>query len=181
MKGSVQSCQTKGLPIASALHFLLLSWHGFVWIWHWTSPIARKLPGASGFGWFFRCGRPRRSGFLPCGASTSLVLLTHILSARADLTFFSYTLQFVQLTTCCLAVLIPVRLGLQARQGDHSAIASSGHTGELVGCADGACDLAVGRKLSVTLLCGGGAAPCKRLRLKAYKTAIGRSCCLTAP
>jgi len=121
----MQSCQTKGLPIASALHFLLLSWHGFVWIWHWTSPIARKLPGASGFGWFFRCGRPQRSGSQPCTASTLLVLLTHTLSGRADLTFFSYTLQFVQLTACCLAVLIPVRLGLQARQIDQIAMTSS--------------------------------------------------------
>lgn len=44
-----------------------------VWVWH-TTPAALALPGSSGFGWFFRY-----------------------------LTFWSYTLQLLQLSLCILA------------------------------------------------------------------------------
>lgn len=49
------------------------------WVWH-TTAAAAVLPGAHGFGWFFRY-----------------------------LTFCSYTLQLIQLVFCCLAHLTRVR------------------------------------------------------------------------
>ncbi|KAK9839410.1 hypothetical protein WJX81_000507 [Elliptochloris bilobata] len=66
------------LQVPSTVHFALLAWHLFVWTWHFLSPLAKNLPGAVGFGWFFRY-----------------------------LTFFSYTLQLVQLIVCCVAVVLP--------------------------------------------------------------------------
>ena len=39
---------------ARAFHLAALSWFAFVFFWHFFSPQAKQLPGASGFGWFFR-------------------------------------------------------------------------------------------------------------------------------
>jgi hypothetical protein len=39
---------------ARLFHAVSLSWFAYVFFWHWT-PAAKILPGAKGFGWFFRC------------------------------------------------------------------------------------------------------------------------------
>ena len=57
---------------------MALAWYLWVWLWHFT-PAAVHLPGASGFGWFFKY-----------------------------LTFYSYTFQMVQLFCCCWADLAQV-------------------------------------------------------------------------
>ena len=59
--------------IAFAYHIMFLAVFGKVWSWHWT-PAAANLPGAHGFGFFFRY-----------------------------LTFCSFTLQVVQLILCVAA------------------------------------------------------------------------------
>lgn len=59
--------------IAFVFHLLAFALFVKVWMWH-TTPAALSLPGSSGFGWFFRY-----------------------------LTFWSYTLQLVQLACCVLA------------------------------------------------------------------------------
>ncbi|CAL8468421.1 g7961 [Coccomyxa elongata] len=60
--------------LAAIFHTVALSWYLYVWTWHFTSDTAKVLPGASGFGRFFRY-----------------------------LTFYSYTLQLIQLLAsfCC--------------------------------------------------------------------------------
>jgi hypothetical protein len=65
--------------VAFAFHLLAFVLYLRVWLWH-TTPAALLLPGATGFGWFFRY-----------------------------LTFCSYTLQLVQLAVCCMAHLTKVR------------------------------------------------------------------------
>lgn len=59
--------------IAFLFHALCLITYVRVWMWH-TTAAAAVLPGSKGFGWFFRY-----------------------------LTFYSYTLQLLQLLLCCLA------------------------------------------------------------------------------
>ncbi|KAK9815412.1 hypothetical protein WJX72_003239 [[Myrmecia] bisecta] len=56
-------------------HAMALLCYARVWLWHFT-PAAAVLPGATGFGWFFRY-----------------------------LTFYSFTLQFGTLLLCCIAAL----------------------------------------------------------------------------
>lgn len=58
---------------AFMFHAFALIFYVRTWMWH-TTPAAAGLPGAQGFGWFFRY-----------------------------LTFCSYTLQMVQLAVCCMA------------------------------------------------------------------------------
>lgn len=58
---------------AFIFHSFALLFYVRTWMWHF-SPAAAALPGAQGFGWFFRY-----------------------------LTFCSYTLQLVQMFICCLA------------------------------------------------------------------------------
>ncbi|PRW20871.1 Leucine Rich Repeat isoform B [Chlorella sorokiniana] len=58
---------------AFMFHAFALLFYVRTWMWH-TTPAAAGLPGAQGFGWFFRY-----------------------------LTFCSYTLQMVQLAVCCMA------------------------------------------------------------------------------
>lgn len=60
------------------LHTVALAWYSAVWLWHLT-PQAAKLPGAKGFGWFTRY-----------------------------LTFYSFSLQLLQLLLCCIAAVITV-------------------------------------------------------------------------
>lgn len=59
--------------LAFAYHVAFLAIYAKVWVWHWT-PAAAGLPGAQGFGFFFRY-----------------------------LTFCSFTLQLVQLMFCVAA------------------------------------------------------------------------------
>lgn len=66
--------------VAFIFHLAALLFYIRTWVWH-TSEAALGLPGASGFGWFFRY-----------------------------LTFCSYTLQLVQLFFCCLAHVTKVGL-----------------------------------------------------------------------
>lgn len=54
----------------TVVHMLCLGWWLRVWLWH-TSLAAQTLPGSTGFGWFFRY-----------------------------LTFYSFTLQLLQLLLC---------------------------------------------------------------------------------
>lgn len=61
-------------------HVVALAWYLRVWLWHF-GPQAALLPGAKGFGWFSRY-----------------------------LTFYSFSLQLVQLLLCCATVLLPVSL-----------------------------------------------------------------------
>lgn len=56
--------------LVTVFHTLCLGWWLRVWLWH-TSEAALVLPGSKGLGWFFRY-----------------------------LTFFSFTLQLVQLFLC---------------------------------------------------------------------------------
>lgn len=65
----------RALQLGPALlvHVGALSWYLRVWLWHFT-PAASTLPGCYGFGWFFKY-----------------------------LTFYSYTVQLVQLSLCCIA------------------------------------------------------------------------------
>lgn len=65
--------------IAFAYHITFLAVFGKVWSWHWT-PAASNLPGAQGFGFFFRY-----------------------------LTFCSFTLQVLQLILCVTARFPKVR------------------------------------------------------------------------
>ena len=58
-------------------HVAALVLYSRVWLWH-TTPAAMALPGATGFGWFFRY-----------------------------LTFCSYTLQLVQFALCVLCRILP--------------------------------------------------------------------------
>lgn len=58
---------TRRVPLSLLVHAAAFSWFARVWLWHFT-PAASQLPGAIGFGWFFRF-----------------------------LTFFSYTLQTLTL------------------------------------------------------------------------------------
>jgi len=69
-----------------------------VWVWH-TTPAALVLPGSSGFGWFFRY-----------------------------LTFWSYTLQLLQLSLCILARISkdPKRKYALARAADRLSCAAFG-------------------------------------------------------
>jgi hypothetical protein len=60
------------LDASNVFHLLAFLWYTRVWAWHFT-PDAALLPGARGFGWFFKY-----------------------------LTFYSYTLQLFQLGLCCL-------------------------------------------------------------------------------
>ena len=94
------------LYVASTVHFALLAWHSFVWFWHFLSPLAKNLPGAAGFGFFFRCD-PEHGGW--CNLCKPHRRLTGWGFTRY-LTFFSYTLQLAQLIVCCAAVALPVRL-----------------------------------------------------------------------
>lgn len=59
--------------VAFVFHMICLITYVRVWMWH-TTAAAAVLPGSKGFGWFFRY-----------------------------LTFYSYTLQLLQLLVCCLA------------------------------------------------------------------------------
>jgi hypothetical protein len=59
--------------VAFIFHLIAFILYVRVWVWH-TTPAALALPGSSGFGWFFRY-----------------------------LTFWSYTLQLLQLSLCVLA------------------------------------------------------------------------------
>jgi hypothetical protein len=40
--------------IAVVLHTVALGWYVYVWVWHFASKRAQVLPGAKGFGRFFR-------------------------------------------------------------------------------------------------------------------------------
>lgn len=72
------TCRGLNLGLAFLVHSAALGWYLRVWLWHFT-PAAEALPGARGFGWFFKY-----------------------------LTFYSYTLQLVQLSLCCCADLARV-------------------------------------------------------------------------
>lgn len=47
------SKQNSRSALSLALHVVTLCWFSYVWLWHWTD-AASKLPGAHGFGRFFR-------------------------------------------------------------------------------------------------------------------------------
>ena len=66
------------LDVVLVLHTVALAWFLRVWLWHFT-PQATLLPGSRGFGWFTRY-----------------------------LTFYSFTLQLVQLLLCCSSAFLKV-------------------------------------------------------------------------
>lgn len=77
--------------VAFAYHVTFLALFGKIWSWHWT-PAAANLPGAQGFGFFFRY-----------------------------LTFCSFTLQVIQLIFCVAARLPKVgRVWVHTRPCIHS-------------------------------------------------------------
>lgn len=55
-----QTSRTKGKRVlrsqkpAAVFHTIALGWYLYVWLWHWLSDQAQVLPGAHGFGKFFR-------------------------------------------------------------------------------------------------------------------------------
>ena len=67
------------LSVELCFHVVALAWYLRVWLWHFTEQAA-QLPGAKGFGWFTRY-----------------------------LTFYSFSLQLLQLILCCGSKLLPVR------------------------------------------------------------------------
>lgn len=55
VQGQEKKEKHKGFQrLAALFHTVALGWYIFVWTWHFVSPAARVLPGASGFGRFFR-------------------------------------------------------------------------------------------------------------------------------
>jgi hypothetical protein len=86
--------------VAFAFHAAALALYARVWAWH-ASPAAAGLPGAAGFGWFFRY-----------------------------LTFYSYTLQLAQLAAAVAARLArrraPARAAALAGAADRLACATFG-------------------------------------------------------
>lgn len=70
------SRKTPKLNIVLTFHTLAIAWYLRVWLWHFT-PQAAQLPGAKGFGWFTRY-----------------------------LTFYSFSLQLLQLFLCCFSALL---------------------------------------------------------------------------
>lgn len=78
----VERCRVLPLDASNVFHLLAFLWYTRVWTWHFT-PDAAMLPGARGFGWFFKY-----------------------------LTFYSYTLQLLQLGLCCLIFVFKASTGL---------------------------------------------------------------------
>lgn len=70
---SGQRSSGSAVNVTLLFHVVWLAVYGYVWTWHF-SPRAQVLPGATGFGWFFRY-----------------------------LTFFAFTLQLAQLLLCVIA------------------------------------------------------------------------------
>ncbi|CAK0781667.1 hypothetical protein CVIRNUC_005440 [Coccomyxa viridis] len=64
-------------PVVALFHAVALAWYSFVWLWHFLSIRARFLPGFRGFGLYFRY-----------------------------LTFYSYTLQLLQLVAASFSHIV---------------------------------------------------------------------------
>ena len=93
-------------PVAALFHTAALAWYTFVWSWHFLSKRARFLPGFKGFGLYFRCG----SVHWPLLLHT--LQLSHITPCMVTcryLTFYSYTLQLLQLIISFFTHVVQVR------------------------------------------------------------------------